>query len=128
MTLIQSLTDATTEEAAELVEIIRPKVKYTLSGLIRSMAENDDLGQELWKLRRQRAPQPRPGASKGGHRRCSLPAHGELTPCGSCKADLRLGGEARQAVVDMYLSLGPDAPQLRPDLAANPVIASLVAA
>lgn len=131
--IVMDRTDAAQDEAQALVgkfidaALSRGKELIKPDEYVRRFKKGD-LEYHLSMLRRQRAPQPRPGAPKGGHRRCSLPAHGELTPCGSCKADLRLGGEARQAVVDMYLNLGPDAPQLRPDLAANPVIADLVAA
>ncbi|MGW8529113.1 hypothetical protein [Nocardiopsis sp. NPDC055824] len=113
VTLIQSLTDATEDEAAALVEIIRPKVKHTLSGLIRSMAKNDDLGQQLWSLRRQRAPQARPGVPVGRGGGCSLHSQPSL-PCRLCAQELRDEGEAaRRDLMDLLEKEGPEA---RPDL------------
>ncbi|MEE2040920.1 hypothetical protein Q8791_27235 [Nocardiopsis sp. CT-R113] len=125
--LVVEATDATHEEAQQLVEVLRPEAKKSLGGLIRRMAEKGDLDHRLWLLRRQRAPQSRAGATGDGRAaRCSLHVPSRV-PCGSCRGDLAGVGAASQAVIDLYISLGPDAATLRPDLARHPKIAALAA-
>lgn len=127
MDLIVEATDATREEAQELVEVLRPEAKKSLGGLIRRMAEKGDLDHRLWLLRRQRAAQARTGASGNGRAaRCAVHDPNPV-PCGSCRADLAVGGNTGNAVVELYLSLGADAATLRPDLARHPKIAALTA-
>jgi len=122
--LVVEATDATREEAQELVEILRPEAKKSLGGLIRRMAEKGDLEHRLWLLRRQRAPQPRTGATAASRRTvCSL--HAMQGACSACRDELQEGGPMAQAVIDMYAALGADAAVLRPDLAANPAITEL---
>ncbi|MFD3685426.1 helix-turn-helix domain-containing protein [Nocardiopsis sp. NPDC058631] len=123
--LVVEATDATREEAAALVEILRPEAKKSLGGLIRRMAQKGDLDHRLWLLRRQSAPQARTGGS-GRAARCALHVPSPV-PCGSCRADLAVVGDTAQAVIDLYTSLGPDAATLRPDLARHPRIAVLAA-
>lgn len=106
--LVLSLTDATAEEAAALVELIRPKVKHSLVGLIRTMAERDDLGQQLWLLRRQRASEARAAASQAAGPDKVCEKHKEPLDCPLC--------EVVQAVIAKEL-LRQYGPVRRPDLA-----------
>lgn len=121
--LIRQATDATAEEAAELIEILRPEVKKSMNGLIRHMAENKDLGQRLWMLRRQRASEARAAASVTPRGVCSL--HAIQGTCPACRDELRGGGDLAAAVIAMYNALGDNRDKLRPDLAANPHIQAL---
>ncbi|TMZ71236.1 hypothetical protein EMG21_27620 [Klebsiella pneumoniae] len=126
MDLVLAATDATPDEAQQLVEILRPEAKTSLGGLIRLMAENGDLTHRLWRLRRQRASEGRTEAS-GGARPAVCGLHGCQLPCGPCRGDLNAGGECAQRVVDMYAGLGADAAALRPDVAGHPVIRAALA-
>lgn len=106
-------TDATREEAQELVEVLRPEAKKSLGGLIRRMAEKGDLDHRLWLLRRQRASRPRTGASVPSGGGCSLHAQPVL-PCRLCAQELRAEGEhARRVLTELLQEAGP---QARPDL------------
>lgn len=127
--LVVEATDATPEEAAALVEILRPEAKKSLEGLIRRMAKKDDLTHRLWLLRRERAPQPRAGGPQGRritHTGPSCSLHSASAPCQACRIDLNAGGPEADEIRQMYLSLGSNAAELRPDLAAHPTITTLV--
>ena len=124
--IVVSRTDATDEEARELV------MKFLDAALARgkeiaqpdmyvSRFKKGDLEYHLGLLRRQRAPQARTGTPVPRTRTvCAL--HGIQGACPACRTELNLGGAMAQAVIDMYTNLGPDRERLRPDLATHPVI------
>ena len=113
MDLVLAATDATPDEAQQLVEILRPEAKTSLGGLIRLMAENGDLTHRLWQLRRQRASEARTGAPGGavGGPECS--EHYTPLPCRVCERDVRLIGDLDVA----RRLLAEQGPMARPDLA-----------
>jgi hypothetical protein len=102
-------TGADPEEAQTLIDQIRPEVKYSLSGLVDSLIENEDMHERLRKLRADRAPRPRPARTPT---RCTR--HFMPLACGACASDIETGDFAD--AVKLLREHGPD---VRWDLAQN---------
>ncbi|MFC7331477.1 hypothetical protein [Marinactinospora rubrisoli] len=111
--IIMRATDATTEEAQALVNLLRPEARKTLAGLIATMAANRDLEHRLWLLRRQRGSQARTETPGRGAVTCDL--HRERTvPCPLCMREAR-DPSMREELLRTLRVQGAEA---RPDLAA----------
>ncbi|MES0838441.1 hypothetical protein [Nocardiopsis tropica] len=130
--IVMRRTDATAEEAQALVDALVERARtrgrpVESPGSYFNGFRLEDLTYRLGEIRRQCAPQPRAGASGNGRApRCTLHVPNPV-PCAPCRADLAVDGDAGNAVVELYNSLGPDAATLRPDLARHPKIAALAA-
>jgi hypothetical protein len=127
---VMSRTDASAEEAEAVLDAIESDAerrKVDVGSLRRYVAEFDarDLNRFLRKIRAQRTPEPRTGASVPRARTvCAM--HGIQGACPACRDELRGGGTLAQAVIDMYARLGANAAEIRPDLAENPAVTALV--
>ncbi|MGW9351745.1 hypothetical protein [Nocardiopsis flavescens] len=108
--LVLAATDATEAEARALVEVLRPEAKKSLGGFIRTLATRGDLDHRLWLLRRERAPQPRMGASEATGPDAVCSEHREPLDCPVCAV---LHPRMAQLLLNKF------GPVRRPDLAAR---------
>ncbi|RKS10040.1 hypothetical protein DFP74_5787 [Nocardiopsis sp. Huas11] len=106
-------TGATPEEAQALIDQIRPEVKHSLSGLITSLIENEDMHERLRKLKAARAPRPRPARAQT---KCTR--HYLALPCDACASDIKT-----RAFGDVTKLLHDHGPDKRWDLAQNEALA-----
>lgn len=123
-------TDATAEEAEGVLESIEEHAQRNnidIGSVARYVAGfgDRDLGRHLRRVRAQRVPQGRSGASQGERpARCGLHLTNPV-PCQACRTDLNMGGADAEDVLEHYAHLGAEAAQVRPDLAEHPTIAAL---